>query len=126
MTNGERIARFIQNQYVTAEGDVRANVEELFSSELVYHVGGSTLSRDDMVTMGETVRSSERGGRRIEPTGFLEDGETVRWHMSAYLPGFGPDGSDVVQETDVTARFGPDSKIVEMWSVETPITRSLS
>ena len=38
------------------------------------------------------------------------------WHLSAELPGFGEDGADGTQESDLVARFANDGRIREVWS----------
>ena len=52
----KRIADFVEQQYLSEEGDVRDNVERLFSEDLAYHVDAEILGRDDLVAMGHAVR----------------------------------------------------------------------
>jgi hypothetical protein len=49
------------------------------------------------------VRSTDKERRKFSLSDWEERGLTVRWHLSAYLPGLGPDGSDVRQENEVRA-----------------------
>jgi hypothetical protein len=116
MSRAERIAKYIRRQYVTEEGAVRSNVEALFAEDLAYHVGGETLNREDVVAAVIAVRESPRDGRQVEPSGFVEDGEAVRWHISATLPGLGPNNSELIQESELRAVFNSDDMIQEVWS----------
>lgn len=111
-----RIVEFIERQYVTGQGDVRENVEALFCEDVEYHTDAETLTRDDLVAMGRAVRDSPRVGRTLEASRFREEGDAVYWHLSAVLPGFGEDGADVTQESDLVARFANDGRIREVWS----------
>ncbi|TBT82506.1 hypothetical protein ET989_14440 [Propioniciclava sinopodophylli] len=81
----KRIADFVEQQYLSEEGDVRDNVERLFSGDLVYHVDAEILGRDDLVAMGHAVRSTERESRKFSLSDWEERGLTVRWHLSARL-----------------------------------------
>ena len=114
MSKIERIIKFIERQYVSGHGDVRANVEALFSEDLEYHVDGETLAREDLVAMGRAVRASPQTGRRVEGSRFREEGETVHWHLSAVLPGLGENGTEARQESDLSARFTSDGRIREV------------
>lgn len=116
MSRAERIAKYIRRQYVTEEGAVRDNVEALFAEDLAYHVGGETLNREDVVAAVIAVRESPRDGRRVEASGFVEGGDTVRWHISAALPGMGPNNSDLIQKSELRADFNADDMIQEVWS----------
>ncbi len=111
-----RIVEFIERQYVTGQGDVLENVEALFCEEVEYHTDAETLTRDDLVAMGRAVRDSPRMGRTLEASRFREERDAVYWHLSAVLPGFGEDGADVTQESDLVARFANDGRIREVWS----------
>ena len=111
-----RIVEFIERQYVTGQGDVLENIEALFCEDVEYHTDAETLTRDDLVAMGRAVRDSPRVGRTLEASRFREEGDTVYWHLSAVLPGFGEDGADVTQESDLVARFANDDRIREVWS----------
>lgn len=110
------IEAFVRRQYVTEEGSVRDNVESLFAADLAYHAGDATLTREDLVAMGAAVRATRRPGRKVTLSGWEEEGQTVRWHLSAFLPAMGADGQDVVQESEVTAVFGTDGLVHEVWS----------
>ena len=112
------IADFIERQYVLDQGDVRDNVERLFAADLVYHAGDEVLDREDLIAMGETVRRIPRAERSITASDFRCDGDVVRWRLVARLPGMGPDSSDAVQRSDVTAVFGPDGLVVEIRSAD--------
>ncbi len=116
MTLAAQIADFVERQYVLEEGDVRENVEKLFAEDLAYHAGGETLGREDLVAMGHAVRATSRQGRRFSLSGWREDASTVRWLLSANLPGMGADGGDLRQESEVTAVFGEDGMVREVWS----------
>jgi hypothetical protein len=116
MSRAERIAGYIERQYVSEKGTVRDNVEALFAEDLTYHVGDQTLTREDVVAAVTAVRGSPRDGRRVEPSGFEEEGDSVRWHISATLPGMGDDGGDLTQESDLRAVFNADDKIQEVWT----------
>ncbi len=119
MSRPRRIASYIERQYVSEQGAVRENVEALFAENVAYHVGGQTLTREDIVKAVTAVRESPRRGRRVEPSAFEEDGDIVSWHISATLPTMGEDGSDLSQESDLRAVFNADNKIEEVWSVDT-------
>lgn len=110
------IARFINRQYVSDEGDVRQNVESLFAADLVYHTGEQTLSREDLVVIGTTVRATPQRSRHIEARDFEQEGDTVRWRLSAHLPATDSEDEDLHQESVVTALFGPDEKVIRVWS----------
>jgi len=112
----DQIADFVERQYVSEEGDVRENVESLFAEDLAYHANGETLGREDLVTMGFAVRATRRQGRTVSLFDWKEDGSTVRWQLSANLPGMGADGSDLQQESEMTAEFGADGLVREVWS----------
>lgn len=116
MSLADQIADFVERQYVSEKGSVRDNVERLFADDLAYHAGGETLGREDLVAMGFAVRATSKQGRRFALSGWDEEGSTVRWQLSANLPHMGPDGSDVRQESDLTATFGPDGLVHEVWS----------
>lgn len=110
-----RIRDFIESQYVTGEGDVRQNVEALFSADLVYRAGDAVLTRDELIEIGRSVRASPLG-RQIESFGFVEDGPVVRWRLSAVLPGLAEDGGTAVQKTEVEAVFGAHGLIERVHS----------
>lgn len=112
----KRIADFVEQQYLSEEGDVRDNVERLFSEDLAYHVDAEILGRDDLVAMGHAVRSTERESRKFSLSDWEERGLTVRWHLSARLSGMGPDGGELQQESDLRAVFGTDGLVREVWS----------
>ena len=112
----KRIADFVEQQYLSEEGDVRDNVERLFSEDLAYHVDAETLGRDDLVAMGHAVRSTDRESRKFSLSDWEERGLTVRWHLSARLSGMGPDGGELQQESDLRAVFGTDGLVREVWS----------
>ena len=112
----KRIADFVEQQYLSEEGDVRDNVERLFSEDLAYHVDAEILGRDDLVAMGHAVRSTDRESRRFSLSDWEERGLTVRWHLSARLSGMGPDGGELQQESDLRAVFGTDGLVREVWS----------
>ena len=112
----KRIADFVEQQYLSEEGDVRDNVERLFSEDLAYHVGGDLLGRDDLVAMGHAVRSTDRESRKFSLSDWEERGLTVRWHLSARLSGMGRDGGELQQESDLRAVFGTDGLVREVWS----------
>ena len=112
----KRIADFVEQQYLSEEGDVRDNVERLFSEDLAYHVDAEILGRDDLVAMGHAVRSSDRESRKFSLSDWEERGLTVRWHLSARLSGMGPDGGELQQESDLRAVFGTDGLVREVWS----------
>lgn len=116
MSLADLIADFVQRQYVAEIGDVRDNVESLFAEDLVYHSGRETLGREDLVDMGVWVRAIP--GRTFSLTDLLVDGLTVRWRMSADLPGMAPDGTDVRQTSEHTARFNDAGLVSEVWSKE--------
>ena len=110
------VASFIERQYVTGEGDVRQNVEDLFSVDLVYHAGAETLTREDLVAMGVTVRATPEETRRIHARDFEQEGRVVRWRLSAVLPALDGDDAEVRQDSRVSATFGGDGKIIEVRS----------
>jgi hypothetical protein len=112
----KRIADFVEQQYLSEEGDVRDNVERLFSEDLAYHVDAEILGRDDLVAMGHAVRSTDRESRKFSLSDWEERGLTVRWHLSARLSGMGPDGGELQQESDLRAVFGTDGLVREVWS----------
>ena len=112
----KRIADFVEQQYLSEEGDVRDNVERLFSEDLAYHVDAEILGRDDLVAMGHAVRSTDRESREFSLSDWEERGLTVRWHLSARLSGMGPDGGELQQESDLRAVFGTDGLVREVWS----------
>ena len=112
----KRIADFVEQQYLSEEGDVRDNVERLFSEDLAYHVDAEILGRDDLVAMGHAVRSTDRESRKFSLSDWEERGLTVRWHLSARLSGMGPDGGELQQERDLRAVFGTDGLVREVWS----------
>ena len=114
-----RIASFIERQYVTDEGDVRQNVEDLFSADLVYHAGAETLTREDLVAMGAAVRATRHDARRIRAQAFEQEGLVVRWHLSALIPAQDAEDEDIRQESRLSATFGDNGKIIEVWS--TPV-----
>lgn len=116
MSRTEQIADFVRRQYLAEQGDVRANVESLFAEELEYHAGGETLTRDDLVALSIAVREGRRDGRRIELSEFVEEGDVVHWRLRATLPGAGPNGREVTQDSMVTAVFGVGGKIRAVWS----------
>jgi len=116
VSRANRIAEYIERQYITEVGTPRENAEALFSDDLVYHVNGRTLTRDDVVTAVTAVRESPRDGRQVESSRFEEEGNTVHWHLSAKLPGMGPDGGEERQESDLRAVFNADDQIQEVWS----------
>ncbi|MGI9667331.1 MAG: hypothetical protein ACR2N2_09540 [Acidimicrobiia bacterium] len=116
MSKAGRIAAYIERQYITERGQVRQNVEDLFAEDLAYHVGDETLGREDVVAAVTAVRESPRDGRRVEPSRFVEDGDTVQWHLSATLPGMAAHGGDLIQESDLRAVFNAEGKIQEVWS----------
>ena len=112
----KRIADFVEQQYLSEEGDVRDNVERLFSEDLAYHVDAEILGRDDLVAMGHAVRSTDRESRKFSLSDWEERGLTVRWHLSARLSEMGPDGGELQQESDLRAVFGTDGLVREVWS----------
>lgn len=112
-----RIAEFIQRQYVTDEGDVRQNVEDLFSAELVYHAGSETLTREDVIAMGAAVRATPKDARRIQARAFKQEGLVVQWYLSAHVPALDGEDEDLRQESRLSATFGADGKIIEVRSV---------
>ena len=112
----KRIADFVEQQYLSEEGDVRDNVERLFSEDLAYHVDAEILGRDDLVAMGHAVLSTDRESRKFSLSDWEERGLTVRWHLSARLSGMGPDGGELQQESDLRAVFGTDGLVREVWS----------
>ena len=112
----KRIADFVEQQYLSEEGDVRDNVERLFSEDLAYHVDAEILGRDDLVAMGHAVRSTDRESRKFSLSDWEERGLTVRWHLSARLSGMGPVGGELQQESDLRAVFGTDGLVREVWS----------
>ncbi|HEU4318944.1 MAG TPA: hypothetical protein VFS66_02545 [Acidimicrobiia bacterium] len=114
MSRSRRIADYIERQYISEQGSVRENVEGMFAEDLAYHVGGETLSREDVIAAVTAVRGSPRDGRRVLTSGFSEDGDVVTWHISATIPG--PDGADLTQENDLRAVFDAEDKIREVWS----------
>lgn len=116
MSLARRIADFVERQYLSEKGDVRANVERLFSEDVKYHVGGDVLGRDDLVAMGHAVRSTDRETRKFSLSDWEERGLTVRWHLSARLSGMGPEGGELQQESDLKAVFGIDGLVREVWS----------
>lgn len=116
MSLARRIADFVERQYLSEEGELRDNVERLFSEDLTYHVGGDLLGRDDLVAMGHAVRSTDRESRKFSLSDWEERGLTVRWHLSARLSGMGPDGGELQQESDLKAVFGTDGLVREVWS----------
>ncbi|MEQ8440120.1 MAG: hypothetical protein RIB65_21710 [Ilumatobacter fluminis] len=97
MSRPERIAEYIERQFVNDQGSVDDNVDTLFASDVEYHTPTATLSRSDLITIATTVRNTPRSRRRIEATQFSEEGDTVRWLISATLPGMAEDGGDVEQ-----------------------------
>ena len=116
MSLADRIADFVERQYVAEDGDVRDNVERLFAEDLAYHARGEVLGREDVVAMGFAVRATSRQGREFALSGWEEDGSTVRWRLSATLPGMGVAGRDVRQDSELTATFGADGLVHEVWS----------
>ena len=112
----KRIADFVEQQSLSEEGDVRDNVERLFSEDLAYHVDAEILGRDDLVAMGHAVRSTDRESRKFSLSDWEERGLTVRRHLSARLSGMGPDGGELQQESDLRAVFGTDGLVREVWS----------
>ena len=78
-----------------------------------------------MVAAVVAVRESPRDGRQVEASGFEEEGDTVRWHLSATLPGMGANDSELIQESELRAVFNADDVIQEVWSeeAESPHTR---
>lgn len=116
MSLADQIADFVERQYVSEEGSVRDNVERLFAEDLAYHTGGETLCREDLVAMGFAVRATSRQNRKFALSGWEEDGWTVRWRLSASLPDMGTEGSEVRQESELTATFGADGLVHEVWS----------
>ena len=116
MSLARRIADFVERQYLSEKGDVRANVERLFSEDVKYHVGGDVLGRENLVAMGHAVRSTDRETRKFSLSNWEERGLTVRWHLSARLSGMGPDGGELQQESDLRAVFGTDGLVREVWS----------
>jgi hypothetical protein len=72
--------------------------------------------REDLVAMGTAVRATNRQGRSFALSGWEEDGSTVSWRLSARLPGMGADGGHAIQESAVTAVFGADGLVREVWS----------
>jgi hypothetical protein len=110
------IADFVERQYVAEEGGVRENVERLFSEDLAYHTPAGTLGREDLVAMGSAVRATSREGRSFALSAWEEHGSTVSWRLSARLPGMGAGGGDAMQESAVTAVFGADGLVREVWS----------
>ena len=116
MSRINRIARHIERQYVTRDGTARENVEALFAPDFVYHVRGQTLNREDLIEGVLASRRSPRTGRRVEGSGFEENGTTVTWRLSATLPEMGEDGSDLVHESDIRAVFNADDRIRAVWS----------
>lgn len=120
MSLADRIADFIERQYVSEEGDVRDIVENLFASDVVYHAGDDALGREDLVDMVVAVRATSKQGRRFFRSDWQEVGSTVRWRLPASLPGMAADGSDVRQESALTAVFGADGLVREVWSRDAP------
>jgi len=116
MSLADQIADFVERQYVSEQGSVRDNVERLFAEDLVYHAGGETLGREDVVAMGFAVRATSMQGRKFVLSGWEEEGSTVRWQLSANLPEMGAEGRDVRQESELTATFGKDGLVHEVWS----------
>lgn len=116
MSLARRIADFVERQYLAEEGDVRDNVERLFSEDVKYHAGGDVLGREELVVMGQAVRSTDRKSRRFTLSDWDECGLIVRWHLSARLSGMGPDGGELRQESDLKAEFGTDGLVREVWS----------
>lgn len=116
MSLADQIADFIERQYVAEEGDVRDNVERLFAEDLAYHSGGETLGREDLVAMGFAVRATSMQGRKFVLSGWEEGAATVRWRLSAHVPDLGPEGREVRQQSELTATFGEDGLVHEVWS----------
>lgn len=111
-----RIADFVERQYLLEEGDVRDNIERLFSEDLRYHTGGEVLGREDLVAMAQAVRSTDKERRKFSLSAWEERGLTVRWHLWARLPGMGSDGGELHQESDLKSVFGADGLVHEVWS----------
>lgn len=118
MSRADRISEYIHRQFISEDGDVVSNIDALFDENVAYHVGDETLDRHDMIEAASAVRSTLQSRRRIDLSGFREDGDVVSWSVSATLPGMGDDGSDIEQRGDLRALFGPGGKIVEVWSVD--------
>lgn len=110
------IRSFLEDQYVLERGDVRGNVETLFAEDLVYHVDGRRLSREDLIAIGAAVRAIPRAGRHLHVEDLHLDGDLVRWRLRAELPGMGPDGGVLHQDSDIAAVLGADGRVHEVWS----------
>ena len=82
----------------------------------MYHVGGETLNRDELIEGVIAARRSQRAGRCVVASAFEENGDVVTWHLSTTLPEMGEDGSDLVQERRLRALFNADGRIQEAWS----------
>ena len=119
MSLRDLIATFVERQYVIDEGHPRDNVERLFAPDLIYRTGEQSLGREDLVAVGDAVRATPRQDRFFALSDWEEQGLTVRWHLAARLPAMGPDGEDLVQESEVTAVFGTDGLVHEVRSHDT-------
>jgi hypothetical protein len=92
MLLARRIADFVDRQYVSEEGDVRDNVESLFSQDLRYHTGSDILGREGLVAMGQMVRSTDKERRKFSLSDWEERGLTVRWLCRRTSRDWGPTG----------------------------------
>jgi hypothetical protein len=116
MSRADRIAQYIERQYVAEDGTARENAEALFARDFVYHRGGETLNREDLIEGVFALRQSLSAGRRVVASGFEENGDAVTWRLSATLPEMGEDGNALVQESHIRAVFNTNDRIRKAWS----------